>query len=174
MSYEGRLGNRVSHLVVRVAATGYRAPMIRLIPLLLLFGLSVWGLRAVARRARQLALRRSRARIVGADRPGSYDWDRRTDQIKREIEGIGGPSELRDDIASWLDAHTGVEAYVEPKTLVSPLSVVFVDADGEWRRFELAEDHYLKEVARERRIKVMDATRVGYPPRMRRRSGDDG
>ena len=147
--------------------------MIRLIPLVVLFVLAIWGLRFAVRKTSQLALRRSRARIVGADRPGSYDWDRRTDQIKREIKGIGGPSELRDDITSWLDAHTGVEAYVEPKTVVSPLSVVFIDADGEWRRFELAEDRYLKEVARERRIKVMDATRVGYPPRMRRRNGDD-
>ena len=148
--------------------------MIRLIPFIVLFVIMIWVMQVAARRANGLALRHSRARIVGADRPGSYDWDRRTDQLKREIKGIGGPSELRADITSWLDAHTGVEAYVEPKTVVSPLSVVLVDADGEWRRFELAEDRYLKEVARERRIKVMDATRVGYPPRMRHRSGDDG
>ncbi|HEX7246879.1 MAG TPA: hypothetical protein VF351_02130 [Actinomycetota bacterium] len=148
--------------------------MIRLIPLLLLLAAAAWLVRLLVRRASQLALRRSRARIVGADRPGSYDWDRRTDQLKRGIKHIGGPSEQRAEILAWLDAHTGVEAYVEPKTVVSPLSVVFVDADGEWRRFELAEDRFLKEVARERRIKVMDATRVGYPPRMRRRRRDDG
>ncbi|MEX0650967.1 MAG: hypothetical protein WD186_02960 [Actinomycetota bacterium] len=148
--------------------------MIRLIPLLVLFVLAAWGLRVAVRKTSQIALRRSRARIVGADRPGSYDWDRRTDQLKREIKHIGGPSEQRAEIIAWLDAHTGVEAYVEPKTVVSPLSVVFVDADGEWCRFELAEDRFLKEVARERRIKVMDATRVGYPPRMRRRRDDDG
>jgi hypothetical protein len=82
--------------------------------------------------------------------------------------GIGGRTEPRAEILAWLDAHAGVEAYVEPKTVVSPLSVVFVDGAGEWRRFELAEDRFLKEVARERRIKVLDATRVGYPPRMRR------
>lgn len=148
--------------------------MIRLIPLLVLFVLAAWGLQVAVRKTSQLALRRSRARIVGADRPGSYDWDRRTDQLKREIKHIGGPSEQRADILAWLDAHTGVEAYVEPKTVVSPLSVVFVDGDGEWCRFELAEDRFLKEVARERHIKVMDATRVGYPSRMHRRRGDDG
>lgn len=147
--------------------------MIRLIPLLLLVGVVVWFVQWLVRRATRLALRRRRARIVGADRPGSYDWDRRTDQLKREIKRIGGPSEQRADINAWLDTHQGVEAYVEPKTVVSPLSVVFVDGDGEWRRFELAEDRFLKEVARERRIKVMDATRVGYPPRMRRRRGGD-
>ncbi len=147
--------------------------MIRLIPLLVLLVVAIWLVRLLVRRAGRAALRRSRARIVGSDRPGSYDWDRRTDQVKRGIKGIGGPSEQRADIISWLDAHTGVEAYVEPKTVVSPLSVVFVDADGEWRRFELAEDRFLKDVARERRIKVMDATRVGYPPRMRRRRDDE-
>ena len=146
--------------------------MIRLIPFIVLFVIMIWVVQVAARRANGFALRRSRARIVGADRPGSYDWDRRTDQLKREIKGIGGPSEQRADIVAWLDAHSGVEAYVEPKTVVSPLSVVFVDAGGEWRRFELAEDRYLKEVVRERRIKVMDATRVGYPPRMRRPNSD--
>ena len=148
--------------------------MIRLIPLLVLLGAAVWLGRLLQRRAGQLALRRDRARIVGADRPGSYHWNRRTDQLKRELKHIGGPAEQRAEIVAWLDAHSGVEAYVEPKTVVSPLSVVFVDGDGEWRRFELAEDRFLKEVARERRIKVMDATRVGYPPRMRRRRGDGG
>lgn len=148
--------------------------MIRLLPFVVVALIALWGVRFAARKANQVALRRSRARIVGGDRPGSYDWDRRTDQIKREIKGIGGPSEQRADIIAWLDGHSGVEAYVEPKTVVSPLSVVFVDADGEWRRFELAEDRFLKQVARERRIKVMDATRVGYPPRMRRRRVDGG
>ena len=147
--------------------------MIRLIPFLLLIVLGLWGVRLAARKANVLALRRRRARIVGADRPGAYDWDRRTDQLRREVKGIGGPSEQRADISAWLDAHTGVEAYVEPKTVVSPLSVVFVDADGRWRRFELAEDRFLKDVARQRRIKVMDATKVGYPPRMRRRREPD-
>ena len=106
---------------------------------------------------------------MGADRAGSYDWDRRTEQLKREVKHIGGPTEQRAEIAGWLDEHAGVEAFVEPKTVVSNLSVVFVDADGDWRRFELAEDRFLKQIARERRIVVMDATRVGYPPRMQRR-----
>ena len=147
--------------------------MVRLIPLIVVAVIALWGVRFAARKANQVALRRSRARIVGADRPGSYDWDRRTYQLKRGIKGIGGPSEQRADIIAWLDGHSGVEAYVEPKTVVSPLSVVFVDADGEWRPFELVEDRFLKDVARERRIKVMDATRVGYPPRMSCRR-DDG
>lgn len=37
----------------------------------------------------------------------------------------------------FLNSHEGVEAYVEPKTVVSPKSVVLIDGAGEWRRFEL-------------------------------------
>ena len=147
--------------------------VIRLIPLVVLLVLALWGFRLAARKAEAYALRQRRARIVGADRPGAYDWDRRTDQLKREVKGIAGPAERRAEITDWLDAHDAVEAYVEPKTVVSALSVVFVDGAGEWRRFELAEDRFLKDLAKQRHIKVMDATRVGYPSRMRRRPPSD-
>jgi hypothetical protein len=53
-----------------------------------------------------------------------------------------------------------------------PLSVVLVDADGQWGRFELKEDAFLRDLARERHVPVFDASRVGYPPRMRRRRAD--
>lgn len=142
--------------------------MVRLLPVIVVLVVVVWLVQFVAAKLHTLALRRARARIVGAERPGAYDWDRRTDQLTRGLKQIGGPAEQRADIIGWLDSHSGVEAYVEPKTVVSPLSVVFVDAHGEWRRFELAEDRFLKQLARERRIEVLDATRVGYPPRMRR------
>ena len=52
-----------------------------------------------------------------------------------------------------------------------PLSVVLVDGDGTWRRFELAEDTYLREVARTRHVKIIDAACFGYPARMRRDQG---
>jgi hypothetical protein len=104
-----------------------------------------------------------------AGRPtGTHEWGSRTDRVKRQLKGVPAPDEPRSEMIVWLDAHTGVEAYVEPKTMMSPLSVVFVDADGEWKRFPLAEDRYLRTLAKDRRIQVFDAGRVGYPPRMRR------
>ncbi len=57
---------------------------------------------------------------------------------------------------------------MEPKTVMNPLSVVLVDGEGEWRRFELREDASLRELARERGLRVIDAARFGYPDRMRR------
>lgn len=104
-------------------------------------------------------------------RPAGYDWDRRTHQAYRKFKGIEGPSEQRGQITSFLDTHDGVEAYVEPKTVMDPLSVVLVDGDGAWRRFELAEDTYLRELARTRDVKIIDAARFGYPKRMRRDQG---
>ena len=71
----------------------------------------------------------------------------------------------------FLTAHAGVEAYVEPETVVSPRSVVLVDGAGEWRRFPLREDSALRHVARERGMPIFDASRTGYPSRMRRGPG---
>jgi hypothetical protein len=102
-------------------------------------------------------------------RPGGYDWDHRTHQLYRAWKRVPGPRENRDEILAFMDTHAGVEAFVEPKTVMHPLSVVLVDAEGAWARFELKEDTMLRELARERALPVFDASRVGYPPRMRRR-----
>jgi hypothetical protein len=108
-------------------------------------------------------------RRSGSARPGGYEFDRRTDQVRRDLKRVGGrPSERRGDIVAWLDSHAGVEAYMEPKTVMSPLSVVLVDGDGVWKRFELGEDRFLRQVAKERGLAIFDAGRTGYPPRMRR------
>jgi hypothetical protein len=106
-------------------------------------------------------------------RPGGYDWDRRTHQLYRAWKHVPGPDENRDAILAFLDAHTGVEAFVEPRTVMHPLSVVLVDGEGQWTRFELKEDAFLRELARDRRVPVFDASRVGYPDRMRRRRAND-
>ena len=48
-----------------------------------------------------------------------------------------------------------------------PLSVVLVARDGEHKRFVLSDDAYLRELTGTHDLKVLDASRVGYPPRMR-------
>ena len=71
----------------------------------------------------------------------------------------------------FLNAHSGVEAYVEPETVVSRQSVVLVDGAGEWRRFPLSGDSVLRRVAGDRGMPIFDASRTGYPSRMRRGPG---
>ena len=105
----------------------------------------------------------------GSGAPGGYEFDRRSDRVRRRLKGIDGPVEHRDEITAFLDTHRGVEAYVEPKTVMSMKSVVLVDGDGEWRRFELREDTFVRRIAAERGVPIFDAGLTGYPPRMRRR-----
>jgi hypothetical protein len=146
--------------------------VVRALPLLLLvviaFALAGW----LSRWIRAANARRPGRR--GSRRLGGYELEARRDQAKRRLKGVAGPVERRDEIVEFLDTHDGVEAYVEPKTVVSPKSVVLVDGAGEWRRFELKEDAYLRRLATERVLPIFDAALTGYPPRMRRRPGGAG
>lgn len=147
--------------------------MLYLLPLCLIVLLVVVAMRFLVPRAKIVAERHRRTRVTGVSRPGSYEWDHRLDQASRQLKRVAGPTEYRHEIAEWLSMHEGVEAYVEPKTVMHPLSVVFVDGEGEAKRFELKEDAFLRELAKERGLRVFDASRVGYPERMRRRRPDD-
>jgi hypothetical protein len=146
--------------------------VVRALPLLLLvviaFALAGW----LSRWIRAANARRPGRR--GSRRLGGYEFEARRDQAKRRLKGVAGPVERRDEIVEFLDTHDGVEAYVEPKTVVSSKSVVLVDSAGEWRRFELKEDAYLRRLATERVLPIFDAALTGYPPRMRRRPGGAG
>jgi hypothetical protein len=98
---------------------------------------------------------------------GKYEFESRVDRMSRRLKGVQGPNEERDDLRAFIESREGLEAYVEPKTVMHPLSVVLVAGDGEHRRFTLFDDAYLRELARERDLPIFDAGRVGYPERMR-------
>lgn len=106
--------------------------------------------------------------------PRRYDWERRSTQLYRAWKQVPGPAEDRDGILNFVTSRQGVEAYVEPRTVIHPLSVVLIAEDGEWRRFELRDDAYLREFVKERGLPVLDATRFGYPERMKRHRPGDG
>jgi hypothetical protein len=125
------------------------------------------------------ALGAVRARVRGrmprlTPRQRNYDWEPRTQQIARQLKVGPGEPEDRERIVAFLDSRQGVEAFVEPKTVMHPLSVVLVAADGEWTRIALSDDRFLRELVRTRALKVHDASRVGYPERMRRYKRADG
>jgi hypothetical protein len=83
------------------------------------------------------------------------------------VKRVPGPDEQREEMVAFIESRENVQAWVEPRIVVHPLSVVLVAADGEWVRYELRDDAYLRELARERRLVLHDAMRVGYPERMR-------
>lgn len=140
-------------------------PLIRLVALAVALALIlsvVW----IALGAVKSRLERRMPRLTPRQR--HYDWEPRTQQIARQLKVGAGPGEDRDRILAFLDSRAGVEAFVEPRTVMYPLSVVLVASDGEWVRIELRDDRFLRELARTRGLRVQDATRVGYPERMRR------
>jgi hypothetical protein len=70
-------------------------------------------------------------------------------------------------VKEFVKTRRGVEAYVEPRTLDQRLSVVLVASDGEWLRFTLPDDSWLRRFAQKRALPVYDAGVMGYPKRMR-------
>jgi hypothetical protein len=133
---------------------------------LVLVAMAVVDLRR-SRRARSPAPPAAPRKPLLAPKQRHYDYERKTDQLRRRAKNVPAPREDRAGILSFVETRAGVQAWVEPQTVMHPLSVVLVAGDGEWRRFELRDDAYLRELARERGLAIHDAMRVGYPERMR-------
>jgi hypothetical protein len=100
--------------------------------------------------------------------PEGYAWEAKTEQIRRRVKAVSVPGEDREAIMDFISTRRGVEAYMEPRTLTYPLSVVLVAEDGEWKRFHLADDAFIRSLAGSQGLPVLDAGKVGYPERMRR------
>ncbi|WP_188544548.1 oxidoreductase [Rhodococcoides trifolii] len=80
----------------------------------------------------------------------------------------GGVSTVdRQHLADWTQSHIGVEAYVEPETTVTPVTVVLVASDGEWTRRAVGGDKGARKLGEDLKIPVYDVRKVGYPQRMR-------
>jgi hypothetical protein len=69
-------------------------------------------------------------------------------------------------LAEWVRTHAGVEAFVEPRTTVTDVTVVLVAFDGEWTRRVVGE-HGAHRLNGELGIPVYDVRKIGYPQRMR-------
>ena len=85
-------------------------------------------------------------------------------------EGDGGDSAPAADLKylkQWVAEHHGVEAFVEPKTTVTEVTVVLVAADGEWTRRRAGGDKGARQLSDKLDIPVYDVQKVGYPQRMR-------
>jgi len=81
---------------------------------------------------------------------------------------------LREFVAS----RRGVEMYVEPRTSVTPTTVVLIATSGEWTRRRVSDPAAAGQLARDLGVPVYDVQQTGYPARMREwtsrpRRGDD-
>jgi hypothetical protein len=70
-------------------------------------------------------------------------------------------------LAEFARTRRGVEAFVEPPTAVSSVTVVFVATTGEWTRRAVRDAATAHEVANRLGVPSYDAAVVGYPQRMR-------
>ena len=70
-------------------------------------------------------------------------------------------------LRQWVAEHQGVEAFVEPKTTVTEVTVVLVAADGEWTRRRAGGESGARRLNDRLGIPVYDVQKVGYPQRMR-------
>ncbi len=70
-------------------------------------------------------------------------------------------------LEEWASQRQGVEAFVEPRTHVTEMTVLLVAHDGEWTRRRIASSQAAADFARRRRMPLYDVERVGYPQRMR-------
>ena len=70
-------------------------------------------------------------------------------------------------LQQWVAERTGVEAFVEPKTTVTDVTVVLVAGDGEWTRRRAGGDAGARRLNERLHIPVYDVQKVGYPQRMR-------
>jgi hypothetical protein len=61
----------------------------------------------------------------------------------------------------------GVEAYVEPPTAVTEMTVVLVATDGEWTRRRIPDGRAAGDLGASLGIPVYDVHATGYPARMR-------
>jgi hypothetical protein len=61
----------------------------------------------------------------------------------------------------------GVEAYVEPRTTVTEMTVALVAHDGEWTRRRVDGPEAARALGQRLSIPVYDVGAVGYPRRMR-------
>lgn len=70
-------------------------------------------------------------------------------------------------LEEFVRTRRGVEAYVEPRTTVTEMTVVLVAHDGEWTRRRVSGPEAARDLGQRLSIPVYDVGAVGYPKRMR-------
>lgn len=95
---------------------------------------------------------------------GVFDRLRRRSKRRARRAAPDGDS---DHLAQWAASRHGVEAFVEPVTVVTETTVVLVAHDGEWTRRSVGSEAAARRIGKRLKIPVYDAARVGYPQRMR-------
>lgn len=95
-------------------------------------------------------------------------WLRRLlDGDSRPTAGRGVQSTDLTHLEWFARTKYGVEAYIEPQTMVTGTTVILIAHDGEWTRRRIGSPQAAKAWGRSIPIPVYDVHLTGYPQRMR-------
>ena len=72
-----------------------------------------------------------------------------------------------DHLEEFVRTRVGVEAFLEPRTMMTQTTVMLIAHDGEWTRRRVAGPDAARRWARGMKIPFYDIALVGYPQRMR-------
>jgi hypothetical protein len=70
-------------------------------------------------------------------------------------------------LQQFVEARTGVEGFVEPRTAVSDVTLLLVAHDGEWTRRRVPSVDWAHKFCNKSQVPSYDAGLVGIPQRMR-------
>ncbi len=70
-------------------------------------------------------------------------------------------------LTQFARTHRGVEAFLEPRTVVTQTTLLLVAYDGQWTRRRVPSPEWARSFAGQLQIPGYDAALVGYPQRMR-------
>jgi hypothetical protein len=102
--------------------------------------------------------RRPEAAPITVPAPPAQSASRRSTEDLRAAEA---------HLTEFARTREGVEAYMEPRAVVTETTVVFVAESGEWTRRRVAGPQAAHALARALGVPAYDAGVVGYPQRMR-------
>lgn len=93
--------------------------------------------------------------------------------FRRRRQSSGPPddrSAYREDLKhleQFVRTRRGVEAFIEPQTIVTDTTVILIAHDGEWTRRRVESPEEARRFAHRMAIPIYDVRLVGYPQRMR-------
>ena len=70
-------------------------------------------------------------------------------------------------LRDWAATRVGVDAFLEPATLVDPVGLCLVDLLGEWTRRPVGDERTARRLCDELGVQLHDVLVTGYPERMR-------
>ncbi|RYV50289.1 oxidoreductase [Pengzhenrongella frigida] len=72
-----------------------------------------------------------------------------------------------DHFREFVRTQVGVEAYLEPVTSSTPMTLMLIATSGEWTRRKVPDARAAHSLAHDLGIPIYDVHRTGYPQRMR-------